>query len=66
MHEPISDPAHLTFRSRNHARAGRQGSQVMWTVMALVGAVLFVLLIGTLLERTSATIGVAVRVDAGN
>jgi len=57
MHEPINDPAHLTFRSRNHARAGRQGSQAVWIVVALVGAVLFVLLIRTLLARTSATIG---------
>lgn len=57
MHEPINDPAHLTFRSRNHARAGRPGSQAVWIVLALVGAVLFVLLIRTLLERTSATIG---------
>lgn len=57
MREPIDDPAHLTFRSRNHARAGRQGSQAVWIVVALVGAVLFVLLIRTLLERTSATIG---------
>src|SRR5688572_16777938 len=69
MHEPIDVPAHLTFRSRNHARAGRQGSQAVWIVVALVGAVLFVLLIRTLLERTSATIRgsvTSVPVEAGD
>jgi hypothetical protein len=58
MREPIDDPAHLTLRSRNHARTVRQGSQAVWIVAALVGAVLFVLLIRMLLlERTFATIG---------
>ena len=57
MHEPIEDPAHLTFRSRNHARTVRPGSHALWIVVTLVGAVLFVLVIRTLLVRTSASIG---------
>ena len=46
---PVNSPCvhatvtRLTFRSRNHARAGRPGSQAVWIVLALVGAVLFVL-----------------------
>lgn len=57
MHGPIDDPARLTFRSRNHARTVRPGSQAVWIVVALLGAALFVLLMRTLLERTSTSIG---------
>ncbi len=57
MPEPFHDPASVEFRQRldRQPRRGASGHNGAWLAVALIGAVAFVVLILSLLDRTSST-----------
>lgn len=64
----IQDPAQLQFRERTDVRSRRKAPSSFsagWLVVVLVGAVGFVLLVRTILERSAATAGPSSFVTAG-